>query len=164
MVRPRDYTELLHNSTAVIFLRELERCKHEAEDHKSRIATKWQRTATDALNQARSLAHYRDNTNVAIRESMDTADCFNPTTAEDDDEDDMPVIHPVVDGRKKDVNRTLKYTCWSHLPQTQYLNYEAISSVFLNRAGKGSFHFPVHQSQNLTAHPNPTSGGQRLDL
>jgi 5'-nucleotidase len=87
----------LHSSTATILSRELEHRKQEADDHKSRIAAKWQRAATGALNQVRSQAHYRDHTNVAARESMDSVDCFG------DDEDDLPVIHPVVDGRIKDV-------------------------------------------------------------
>ncbi|KAJ8594242.1 Metallo-dependent phosphatase [Rhizopogon salebrosus TDB-379] len=100
LVRLRDSTQLLHSSTATILSRELEHRKQEADDHKSRIAAKWQRAATGALNQVRSQAHYRDHTNVAARESMDSVDCFG------DDEDDLPVIHPVVDGRIKDVAMT----------------------------------------------------------
>ncbi|OJA12754.1 hypothetical protein AZE42_07929 [Rhizopogon vesiculosus] len=106
LVRLRDSTKLLHSSTAAILSRELEHRKHEADDHKSRIAAKWQRAATGALNQARSKAHYQDHINVAAQEPMDSVDCFNRATAGDDDEDDLPVIHPVVDGRLKNVART----------------------------------------------------------
>jgi len=105
LVRLRDSTKLLHSSTAAILSRELEHLKHEANDHKLRIAAKWQRAATGALNQARSQAHYRDHTNVAAQESMDSVDCYNRATVEGDDEDDLPVIHPVVDGRMQDVAR-----------------------------------------------------------
>lgn len=98
-------TGLLHSSTAAILSRELEHRKYEAGDHKSRIATKWQRAATGALNQARSRAHYQDHTNVAARESMDSVDCFNRAKGEGEDEDDLPLIHPVVDGRVQDVTR-----------------------------------------------------------
>ncbi|OJA10884.1 hypothetical protein AZE42_11072, partial [Rhizopogon vesiculosus] len=75
-------------------------------DHKSLIAAKWKRAATGALNQARSRAHYRDHTNVAARESMDSVDCFDRATGDGDDEEDLPVIHPIVDGRIKNVART----------------------------------------------------------
>lgn len=100
MVRLCDVTELLHSSTAAILSRELERREHEADDHKSRITAKWQRTATSALNQVRTQAYYQDRTNVAVRESVDSVDRFG------DDEDDSLVIHPVLDGRIKDVART----------------------------------------------------------
>jgi 5'-nucleotidase len=97
LVRLRNSTELLHSSTAAILSRELE--QHEANDHASHIAAKWQQAATGALNQVRSQAHYRDRTNIAARESMHSVDRFG------DDEDDLPVIHPVLDGRMKDVAR-----------------------------------------------------------
>ncbi|OJA12753.1 hypothetical protein AZE42_07928, partial [Rhizopogon vesiculosus] len=106
LIRLRDSTELLHSSTAETLSRELEHRSHEADVHKSHIAAKWQRAAAGALHQARSATHYRDHTNVAARESMDSVDCFNRATSEGDYEDDLPVIHPVVDGRIKDVART----------------------------------------------------------
>ncbi|OAX32241.1 hypothetical protein K503DRAFT_787325, partial [Rhizopogon vinicolor AM-OR11-026] len=106
LIRLRDSAALLHSSTAAIVSRELEHRKHGSEDQKSHIASKWQRATTGALNQARSQAHYRDHTNVAARESMDSVDCFNRARVEGDDDDDLPVIHPVVDGRLKDVARS----------------------------------------------------------
>ncbi|OAX34918.1 hypothetical protein K503DRAFT_785425, partial [Rhizopogon vinicolor AM-OR11-026] len=99
-------TKPLHSSTAEILSRELEHRQHAANDHKSLIAAKWRQAATGALNQARSRAHYRDHTNVAARESMDSVDYFDRATGEGDDEEDLPVIHPIVDGRIKDVART----------------------------------------------------------
>ena len=88
--------------------------KHETNHLHSEAAQKWQR----ALHKLRSRAHYRDHFNVTAREHMSGVDCYDGKKVrqgsggsgengrEKTYKEDLLVIHPVVDGRCKDVARS----------------------------------------------------------
>ncbi|KZT11516.1 Metallo-dependent phosphatase [Laetiporus sulphureus 93-53] len=88
--------------------------------HHLGIANKWRHAARLALRWSR--AHYQDHFGVSLREHMSGVDTFDgnrvrkgmasqrgPTRGDDGGEgenEDLAVIHPVVDGRLKDEGRT----------------------------------------------------------
>ena len=113
MVRLSDIDESqanhLHGDTGAIISKERER----RERHSAHIKTaqQWQHAAALALR-SRSRAHYQDPMNVSGREHMSGVDCFDGGNARrgivadrkngENNGEDMPIIHPVVDGRLKD--------------------------------------------------------------
>ncbi|KAF9234769.1 Metallo-dependent phosphatase-like protein [Melanogaster broomeanus] len=112
IVRLRDEkkeTEHLHMDTDDIVKREIDHRKRHAVPN---VAQKWQHAGANILQKLRSRAHYMGHINVTEREHMSGVDCFNGKKVrhgenghEDSHSDDLPVIHPVVDGRFKDVAR-----------------------------------------------------------
>ena len=68
--------------------------------------------ATTWLRQKRSKTHYRDALTVTHMEHMTNVDCFDGASARKFDDSANPIpdeasllkIHPVVDGRMKNVN------------------------------------------------------------
>lgn len=105
-----------HNNTNSIIAREIDYRKRHAGDNKTAIARKWQNALSGVLNQLRSKAHYVDHINVTAREDMSDVDCFHGAKVRCGSEvdssgpstnfhEDLPVIHPVVDGRLKDEAR-----------------------------------------------------------
>lgn len=109
----------LHSETADVVRREIEHRKRHA--HKRSIlpkfAQRWQQAAVNALNKLRSRIHYQDHYNVSTREHMSGVDCYDGKKIrrgsggngknghEKTCKEDLLVIHPVVDGRFKDVAR-----------------------------------------------------------
>ncbi|KAH7910160.1 Metallo-dependent phosphatase-like protein [Hygrophoropsis aurantiaca] len=104
----------LNFNTSDIVLREMRSSEQHLADSKLHIAHKWQRVASGVLQKLHSGAHYRDRLNVSANEHMSVIDCFNGKMMRqeevDDKEDnvgdeDLLVIHPVIDGRLRDVGR-----------------------------------------------------------
>jgi len=93
--------------------------RHPQHQHSAGFANKVRHAARTAIRWSR--AHYRDHIHVTQREHMSGVDTFDgkgvrtgairktwETTNQDEDEDneeDLPVIHPIVDGRLKDEGR-----------------------------------------------------------
>lgn len=100
--------------------REIEHRKRHAQEQRigSKLAQRWQRAATNALNKLPSRMHYRDHFNITAREHMSGVDCYDGNKVrrghngngknghERTVKEDLLVIHPAVDGRFKDVART----------------------------------------------------------
>ncbi|EGN96165.1 hypothetical protein SERLA73DRAFT_170577 [Serpula lacrymans var. lacrymans S7.3] len=107
--------EHLHHDTAAIIVRERERLNHHKDDNHLKISHQWQQIAARALAQSRSRAHYSDHIKTSEREHMSDVDCFDGQKArsgraEDagkkyDGDEDLLIIHPVIDGRLKDEGR-----------------------------------------------------------
>lgn len=106
---------LLHEGTPSIIAREVKHRRWNAGDRKAETTGRWQ-NAIAAARRLRSKAHYLDHINVSAREDMSSVDCFDGKTARrgggtavqvelNDFHQDLPVIHPEVDGRLKDVGR-----------------------------------------------------------
>ena len=82
---------------------------------RSRAVEHWKHAAVLAVHHARSKAHYMDRIAVSHNEHMSGVDCFNGHQARkgsigeddkgDNEEGDLLVIHPTVDGRLKDEGR-----------------------------------------------------------
>lgn len=86
----------------------------EASTH-TRAIKHWQHAAVLAVRHVRSRAHYKDRIDVSGKEHMSEVDCFHGAKARkgsigieekgDNKDEDLLVIHPVVDGRLKDEGR-----------------------------------------------------------
>jgi len=107
-------TNHLHEDTTAIIGKERERRNRQGDRAQSKAIQQWQHAAALALR-PRSRAHYKNHINVSTREHMSGVDCFDGSKARrgrvadkkngNDDgpaEEDLPTIHPVVDGRLKD--------------------------------------------------------------
>jgi 5'-nucleotidase len=121
MARFRDEskgTDHMHTDTADVVKREVDhRKRHANGDYWPNIAQKWQQATTVILHKLRSRGHYLDNINITAREHMSGVDCFNGKKVRRGGNgsgenghgkgysEDLPVIHPVADGRIKDVAR-----------------------------------------------------------
>lgn len=93
-----------------------ERARRDKNDRsaKSDAAHKWQHAAALALR-SKSSTHYKDHINISTREDMSDVDCFNGAKARkgsvgdmvevNENDEDLLVIHPVVDGRLRDEGR-----------------------------------------------------------
>jgi len=129
MSRLRDHTQIdtLHPSTAELINREKARQKQYERRSTSRtrpephhqhsvgMMTKWRQATKTALRWSR--AHYRDHIHVTQREHMSAVDHFDGKSlrrgdvgaskeaGKDGDEEEVAVIHPLVDGRLKDEGR-----------------------------------------------------------
>jgi len=112
-------TDHLHSETVDIVRREIEhRKRHAPSKHHfwPKFAQRGQRTAVNTLYKLRRRVHYQDHFNTAAREHMSGVDCFDGKKArqghggddhhENSYEEDLLVIHPVLDGRFKDVARS----------------------------------------------------------
>lgn len=112
-------TDHLHSETADVVRREIEHKKRYAHEHHLRptIAQRWQHAAVGALHMLRSRVHYEDHFNITAREHMSGVDCYdgkkirrgsggNGENGHGKTDEDLLVIHPVVDGRIKDVARS----------------------------------------------------------
>ncbi|KAF7983055.1 hypothetical protein HWV62_23947 [Athelia sp. TMB] len=85
------------------------------ESARSRAVEHWKHAAVLAVRHARSKAHYMDRIAVSHKEHMSGVDCFNGHQARkgsigeddkgDNEEGDLLIIHPTVDGRLKDEGR-----------------------------------------------------------
>lgn len=114
----------LHEDTHAIVSRErVKTLKSSHHQPRHSISGRWKDAAHEIIRRTRSKAHYRNPLNISAREHMTDVDCFDGTQArtvgktaearvastsnEDktDDESDVIVVHPVVDGRLKDVGR-----------------------------------------------------------
>jgi len=104
----------LHKDTKAIVGKERERRERHGDNTPSTATRQWQHAATLALR-SKSHAHYKDQINVSAREHMSCVDCFEGSKARrgvahkesgDDQGEDLPTIHPVVDGRLKDEGRS----------------------------------------------------------
>lgn len=105
-----------HSNTNDIITREVDHMARHAGDKTTGISKKWQKALSGVVNQIRSKAHYVDHINVTAREDMSDVDCFNGAKVRCGGEvdgrvhstnlsEDLPVIHPVKDGRLKDEAR-----------------------------------------------------------
>lgn len=107
---------LLNSATKDIIAREQKRKARYLQNSRKDVASKWRHATQLAVRWSR--AHYKDNIGVAGREHMSDVDCFDGGRTrvmqhhkeEGDDEhdhseEDLAVIHPVVDGRLKDEGR-----------------------------------------------------------
>jgi len=126
MVRSRgekQETNHLHSATADVVKREIENRKLLASKGSAlpvvgKVAQRWQHAAAMALQNLRSGAHYQDHYNVCAREHMSGVDLYNGrkirrgtlgigvNVQEETCKEDLLVIHPVVDGRLKDLARS----------------------------------------------------------
>lgn len=116
MARLAEQSPITHldEGTSAVIDKERERRGKVGTSTLSGATQKWQHAAALALR-SRSNAHYKDQINVSTREHMSGVDSFNGGKARkgsigeaekgDNDEDDLLVIHPVVDGRLKDEGR-----------------------------------------------------------
>ncbi|KAI6043035.1 5'-nucleotidase [Pisolithus marmoratus] len=106
---------LLHDETPSIIAREVDHRKRQAGSRKTAATNRWQ-NALATVHRLRSKAHYLDHINVSAREDMGDVDCFDGKTVRsgrgaavqvgsNDVHQDLPVVHPVVDGRLKDEGR-----------------------------------------------------------
>ena len=109
----------LHSETADVVRREVEHRERHARKHNLRpsVAQRWQHAAVNALNKFRSRVHYQDHFNITARENMSGVDCYDGKKVRQGNEgngknghekthdSDLLVVHPVVDGRLKDVAR-----------------------------------------------------------
>ncbi|KZP03788.1 hypothetical protein FIBSPDRAFT_941342 [Athelia psychrophila] len=81
----------------------------------TRAVKHWHHAAMLAVRHSRSKAHYKDRIDVSGREDMSDVDCFHGAQARkgiigvgghgDGADEDLLLIHPVVDGRLKDEGR-----------------------------------------------------------
>lgn len=114
----------LHCDTITILARERAKAaKHARGGGLSHaVSGLWKTAAHEIIRRSRSKAHYRNPMNISIREHMTDVDCFDGAqaratgregdakhedTSEDNEEEvaDVVVVHPVVDGRLKNVGR-----------------------------------------------------------
>ncbi|EIN07679.1 Metallo-dependent phosphatase [Punctularia strigosozonata HHB-11173 SS5] len=112
-------TTCLDRRTHDIVSRELERAKkYKKADTHSWAAIAWQHAASLALHRTRRASHYRDHMSVATKEHMSGVDCFDGAKTRGGEglaeagagsagqnEEDLLVITPEVDGRLEDVGR-----------------------------------------------------------
>ena len=104
----------LHKETNVIIGRERARRDKVDSSEKSNAAHEWQNAARLALR-SKSSTHYKDHINISTKEDMNCVDCFDGVKARkgsvgdmievNENNEDLLVIHPVVDGRLKDEGR-----------------------------------------------------------
>ncbi|KAI6116926.1 Metallo-dependent phosphatase-like protein [Pisolithus croceorrhizus] len=106
---------LLHDDTPSIIAREVDHQKRHAGGRKTKTTDRWQ-SAMAAVRCLIPKTHYLDHINVSAREHMSGVDCFDGGTVRrgrgaavqvgsSDFHQDLPVIHPAVDGRLKDEGR-----------------------------------------------------------
>ncbi|KAH0830270.1 Metallo-dependent phosphatase-like protein [Lanmaoa asiatica] len=122
MVRLREKnqeTDHLHSETVDVVRREIEHRKRHTHKHHlwPKFAQRWQHAAVNALHKLRSGVHYRDHFNITAREHMSGVDCYDGKKVRRGSggngknghgktyKEDLLVIHPIVDGRFKDVAR-----------------------------------------------------------
>ena len=111
--------KLLNQATNEVIHREQARQEHYRKSTLKRdVISKWKHAAHLAVRWSR--AHYKDHIRVTEKEHMSSVDCFDggsmrgrkpnlePEQEEklDVSEEDLVVIHPVVDGRMKDEGRS----------------------------------------------------------
>jgi len=98
----------IQSGTEAIIQREKTR-QHKLE---SRAQIHWKKAASLAIKHARSKRHYQDNIAVARNEHMSEVDVFDGQKMREgkasgneviENDADLLVIHPVVDGRLKDI-------------------------------------------------------------
>lgn len=110
-------TNLIHKGSCSIIAREISHRKRHEGEVNTVIAQKWQHAASCAIRTLRSGIHYLDHINVTAREHMSGVDCFdgkkvrrgnepNGSSRPTCNHNDLPVIHPVIDGRLRDEGRT----------------------------------------------------------
>ena len=101
----------LHKDTKAIICRERETRKGQGAHTQSKAAQHWQHAAALALR-SKSHAHY-----ISRREHMSCVDCYDGGKVRrggvadegnvyNQREEDLPIIHPVMDGRLKDEGRS----------------------------------------------------------
>lgn len=109
----------LHAETTDVVKREIDHRERHAQNHGvlSMLTQRWQHAALNVLQKVRSHTHYRDHFNVTAREHMSGVDCYDgkrvrrgqgedvENSRDEIIKEDLLVIHPVVDGRLKDVAR-----------------------------------------------------------
>lgn len=108
---------LLHDDTPSIIAREVYHQKRHAGGRKTKTTDRWQ-SALAAVRCLSPNTHYLDHINVSAREHMSGVDCFDGGTvrrgrgaavqvesSDSPSHQDLPVIHPAVDGRLKDEGR-----------------------------------------------------------
>lgn len=113
-------TNHLHEDTKAIIGKERERRERHGTHAQSKAAQQWQHAAALALRSG-SHAHYKDQINISAREHMSEVDCFDGGKArkggvdhEDNyGEEDLPTIHPTVDGRLKNEAGADKLVKWT---------------------------------------------------
>ncbi|KAK0197572.1 Metallo-dependent phosphatase-like protein [Armillaria mellea] len=102
----------LRRGTKEAVSREIASRKHK--HHESKAVSQWKNAAHLAVRWARSKAHYRDHFKICVTEDMSSVDLFdgkNVRRGNDveekvkEEDDDLLVIAPAVDGRLKDVGR-----------------------------------------------------------
>lgn len=99
----------IQSDTEAIVQREKTR-QHKVE---SRAHAHWKKAAALAIKHVRSKKHYQDNMAIAHNEHMSDVDSFDgekmrdgkSRSTDETEDNDLLVIHPVVDGRFKDVGR-----------------------------------------------------------
>ena len=123
MVRLREQnqeTDHLHPETADVVRREIEHRNRHTPKHQlwPKFTRRWQNAAVNALHKLRSRVHYEDHFKITAREHMSGVDCYDgkkirqgsggngKNGRETTYKEDLLVIHPIVDGRFKDVART----------------------------------------------------------
>jgi 5'-nucleotidase len=111
---------LLNSATKGVIEREQARQDKHRKDAQSSVANKWRHALRLAVRWSR--AHYKDSIHVTSKEHMSDVDCFNGSGARasthdepekdgeehgghDHGEEDLILIHPVIDGRLKDEGR-----------------------------------------------------------
>jgi 5'-nucleotidase len=102
-------TAFIQSDTEAIIQREKTR-QHKLE---SSARMRWKKAAELAINHVRSKRHYQDNMAISRHEHMSGVDSFDgekmrggkSSGGTDARDEDLLVIHPVVDGRLKDVGR-----------------------------------------------------------
>jgi 5'-nucleotidase len=100
----------LHEDTKAIICRERETRERQGTHTQSKAVQHWQRAAALAL-QSKSHAHY-----ISRREHMSCVDCYDGGKARrgvadegnvyNQREEDLPIIHPIIDGRLKDEGKS----------------------------------------------------------
>ena len=115
----KDETDHLHSETPEVVRREIEHRKRHARRHSfwPKFTQRWQNAAVSTLHKLRSRVHYQDHFTVTAREHMSGVDCYDGKKVRQGNgngkigpektyKEDLLVIHPVVDGRFKDVARS----------------------------------------------------------
>ena len=103
----------LHGETHRVIQRERSRLKRHESDHSVAIE-RWKKAVSSVLHSSRSRKHFQDRIHITSKEHMAVVDCFDgakqragePQDASNimggPSEEDLLVVHPVVDGRLKD--------------------------------------------------------------
>jgi 5'-nucleotidase len=104
----------IHPDAQVIITREKAK-QNKFQNHKSHAADRWKRAGTLIMHLSRATRHYRDQISITHKEDMSSVDCFDGArlraggspvqdgAKSNEQDEDMITIHPIVDGRLKNV-------------------------------------------------------------
>lgn len=112
-------TRLVDTNKGISFIQSdteaiIQREKTHQHRSQNKAQMRWKQATSHAIKAVRSKRHYQDTMAIAQKEHMSDVDTFDGDKmmrggkaggVQEEGDDDLLVIHPVIDGRMKDVGR-----------------------------------------------------------